>query len=52
MFAFLGLRYEPGVLAGLSLHQQRIGRWRRYAEPLSAMCDRLLETEARREAES
>ena len=41
MFAFLGLRYEPGVLAGLTLHRERIGRWRRYAEPLAAMHERL-----------
>ena len=41
MFAFLGLRYESGVLAGVPLHQKRIGRWRRYAEPLAAMRERL-----------
>jgi hypothetical protein len=46
MFAFLGLRYESGVLAGITMHQERIGRWRRYAEPLAAMHERLLAVES------
>jgi hypothetical protein len=46
MFAFLGLRYEPGVLAGVSMHRERIGRWRRYAGPLAAMHERLLASES------
>ena len=43
LFAFLGLRYEPRVLADVTLHQERIGRSRRYAEPLTAMRRRLSE---------
>jgi tetratricopeptide (TPR) repeat protein len=46
MFAFLGLRYEAGVLAGVTMHQERIGRWRRYAEPLAAMHERLQAAES------
>jgi tetratricopeptide (TPR) repeat protein len=46
MFAFLGLRYEPGVLAGVSMHRERIGRWQRYAQPLAAMRERLLAAES------
>lgn len=41
VFAFLGLRFEPAVLTGVSLHRNRIGRWRRYAGPLDAMRQRL-----------
>jgi tetratricopeptide (TPR) repeat protein len=51
MFAFLGLRYEAGVLAGVMLHPQRIGRWRRYAAPLAAMHARLLEADPGEESE-
>lgn len=37
VLAFLGLRYEAGMLAGTNLHRDRIGRWQRYAGPLAAM---------------
>jgi tetratricopeptide (TPR) repeat protein len=40
VFAFLHLRYEPGVLAGTTMHRERIGRWQRYAGPLAAMHER------------
>ncbi len=43
LFAFLGLRYEPRVLAGFTLHRDRVGRSQRYAEPLAAMRERLAE---------
>ena len=46
MFAFLGLRYEPAVLAGVTMHRERIGRWQRYAEPLAAMRERLRAAES------
>ena len=46
MFAFLGLRYETGVLSGVTMHAERIGRWRRYAGPLAAMHQRLLAAES------
>jgi hypothetical protein len=49
-FAFLGLRYEPGVLAGVAMHRERIGRWQRYAEPLAAMRERLLASQPAEEA--
>ena len=46
VFAFLGLRYEPAVLAGTTMHRERIGRWRRYAQPLEAMRLRLQAAES------
>jgi hypothetical protein len=46
VFAFLGLHYEPGVLAGINLRTDRIGRWQRYAGPLAEMRQRLQATEA------
>jgi len=42
LFAFLGLRYEPRVLADVTLHQERIDRSRRYTEPLAAMRQKLM----------